>query len=319
VAIGPASDGGYYLIAINAAAAHRAIPALFDDGIPWGTSDVLSDTLDRATAAGLSVAELDPLDDVDRPEDLHVWRRVLADEDRVGCDPTVSVVMPAIDEERHVGEAVESARAAGVHEVIVVDGGSADSTAERAREAGAIVLGTARGRAMQVNAGAAEAVGDVLLFLHADSRLPSGAVADIARAIGDTAVAMGAFQFDAGGGHARDRFMSWAGRMRHRAFGLPYGDQGQFLRRRDFEDLGGMPQIPVMEEWELARRCARLGRIATTPSRVWTSGRAWHEHGAATVVAVNAAVIAGYRLGANPEDLARWRAGIAPSRRPEPR
>jgi rSAM/selenodomain-associated transferase 2 len=218
--------------------------------------------------------------------------------------------------EEHIADATKSALDAGVHEVIVVDGGSIDSTAERARASGAVVLEAPRGRARQVSAGAAEAVGDVLLFLHADSRLPPSAVADIAAALGGDDVAMGAFQFDAGNGHACDRLMSWAGRTRHRVFGLPYGDQGQFLRRRDFEDLGGMPQIPVMEEWELARRCARLGRIATAPSRAWTSGRAWREHGVVRVVAVNGAVIAGYRLGADPEDLARWRAGIAPAKRP---
>ena len=313
VVLGPASDGGYYLAGVRASAAERAVPALFGGEIPWGSAGVLATTLGSIERAGLSVAHLSELADVDREDDLPVWEGVRAERERVRTDPQLSVVIPALDEQARIADAIESAHAAGVGEVIVADGGSADRTVGVARNAGALVLAAPRGRAAQLAAGAHRASGDVLLFLHADSRLPQSALDDVQATLSGPDIVLGAFAFNAGDpSRPRDRFMSWGGRMRHGFFGLPYGDQGQFIRRQDLEDLGGIPQMPTMEDWELAVRCKRLGKLGVAPSRLWTSGRAWQEHGALAVIVMNSAVIVGYRLGVRPEKLAAWRAVITP-------
>ncbi len=255
---------------------------------------------------------LDELADIDRPEDLALWDDLLAAQERVRTDPTLSVVIPALNEEANIAAAVESAFGGGAHEVIVADGGSTDRTIELAEKSGATVIKASAGRASQINAGASQVTGDVLLFLHADSLVPATALNDIRDVLADPGVVLGGFRFSAGDqSRASDRFMSWVGRTRHGLFGLPYGDQGQFLRRVDFEDLGGMPLMPVMEDYEFALRCRRLGRLGVARSQLWTSARGWEEHGIVSVAVVNSAVIVGYRAGVGSDRLAAWRASIA--------
>ncbi|MDH4140492.1 MAG: TIGR04283 family arsenosugar biosynthesis glycosyltransferase, partial [Coriobacteriia bacterium] len=297
---------------MRAQVAGIAIPTLFSRQIPWGEAEVLSATVDSAEKAGLLVARIDPLADVDRTEDVAVWDTVLAQRDRARENPRVSAVVPTLNEESDVVRAIESARAAGVHEVLVADGGSTDSTIPRAEAAGALVVRAPRGRASQMNAGAAIAAGDAIVFLHADTILPNTALADIRRALQDDSVAAGAFRYSAGDPRdATDRLITLVGGLRYALFGLPYGDQALFVRRRDFEDLGGFPDIPTMEDYEFATRVARLGRIATATSEVHTSTRAWRNHGLVRTTLTNMAVIAGYRAGIPAERLAAWRRPIA--------
>ncbi|PKQ15591.1 MAG: hypothetical protein CVT67_08690 [Actinobacteria bacterium HGW-Actinobacteria-7] len=321
VVLGPATDGGYYLIAMNASVADRAVPALLElVTMPWGTSRVLDATLEAAAASGLSTALLEPLSDVDRPEDLTVWEQILAQEEQLRVQPRLSVVIPALNEAAEIASAVRGAHATGAIEVIVADGGSTDATVDIARKCGAMVVPSSRGRARQLNAGADHASGDVLIFLHADSRLPADALDHIGSALRGSGVVLGSFRFRAGDpARALDRLITSAGRLRQRVFKLPYGDMAPFLRHRDFDDLGGFLDVPVMEDYEFALRCKRLGLLRTAGADCVTSARAWHDHGLIRVTLVNARVIAGYRLGASFERLARWRAGIlapGPEKRP---
>lgn len=303
--LGPAGDGGYYLVGVRADVADSVYAALFEQ-IPWGTSGVLAATLARLSALGMTPALLPTLDDIDRPADARRWQARRLEERTT--KPRTSVVIPSLNEQDVIARAVQSARASGAHEVIVADGGSADATVARAEDAGATVVRAPRGRAEQMNAGSERASGDVLLFLHADTVLPRDACSLIADTLGDPWVVGGAFDYSAGHeSDPLDRFISAAGQLRYTVFRLPYGDQAIFVRRTVFEDLGGFPELPVMEDYEFALRLKRLGYIARVPAAIRTSTRAWREHGLLARTARDMATIAGYRLGVDPARLARWR------------
>lgn len=311
VVLGPATDGGYCLAGVRADAARAALPALFGAGIRWGTDTVFSETMASLARVGIAVATLETLPDIDRPEDVAIWQQLRAEQERVRVSPEISVVVPVLDESERITGAIESALAAGIQDVVVADGGSTDDTAALARAAGAAVIAAPRGRSSQLNAGAAQATGHVLVFLHADCRLPADAAAQIREGLGNPRVALGAFRFEAGDRtDFIDRLITAVGRLRHRVFALPYGDQALFIRREDFEDLGGFPGIPVMEDYELASRCRRLGALGTASSSVRSSTRAWRDHGVLAWTLVNMAVIGGYRLGLSPRTLASWRGSV---------
>jgi hypothetical protein len=315
--LGPAVDGGYYLIAMRAErvkAGHSApkLDALFGPGIGWGGPDVLARTLEVARTAGLTVELLDQLADIDRSEDLALWERLLAEEERVRTAPRISVVIPALNEAGHVGAAVVSALTGGAADVLVVDGGSSDSTRAAARQAGARVLDSPRrGRAVQMNLGAREARGDALLFLHADCVLPADFAAAVRDVLARPGTVGGAFRFGVAGPKGpRAALIELTGAMRS-WLGAPWGDQALFLRGEVFADLGGYPEIPVMEDDELARRLGRLGRVEVAPGTVRSSARAWDEAGLLRATAINIAVATGYRLGMSAERLAAWRSPVS--------
>jgi hypothetical protein len=305
--LGPATDGGYWLVGLRASAAPRALPALFQ-AVSWGSAEVLRQTEERAAAAGLAMVRLEPLADIDRPEDLPEWGR------RRDVPPSamrVSVVIPTVEEQKRVGRAIASALAGGAAEVVVADGGSNDATEEVAAQAGAIVVQAPRGRARQLNAGAARATGDVLLFLHADTTLPPGAAPLVRRALGTPGVVAGAFAHRSDGVGALGWLLTTGGRLRCRLSGHPYGDQALFLRRRTFRALGGFPDLPVMEDWELVARLRRLGRVLVLPEEAVTSSASFDDHGLLWSGVITAAVILGYQLGVDPARLAAWRRRIA--------
>lgn len=303
IVIGPADDGGYWLLGVSARAASRALAVLFD-GVAWGSATVLRETLARAEAASLQVAMVDELSDVDRPEDLRRWHDERARERQK--PGSVSVVVPALNEVAHIGGAVHNAFDGGADEVIVVDGGSTDATSRAAAGAGARVIAAPTGRALQMNAGAAAALGDALVFLHADTRLPVGFASRVRDALAVGGTSGGAFTF-AADGDSLAGLLSWIGRARNAIFKVPYGDQALFLRRRTFEDLGGYPVQPVMEDWELARRLARLGEVRLLPECAVSSSRRWTEAGLLVPTIAYLAIIAGYRLGVDPVVLDGWR------------
>ncbi len=304
--LGPAADGGYWLIGLRAEANERA-GELFE-GVSWGSDAVLRETLERAARRQLEPALLEELADVDRPEDLAGWER---ERDAPAGALRLSVVIPTLDEEALIAGAVERAREAGVDEVLVADGGSRDRTRELAARAGAEVLETPRGRARQLNAGAARASGDALLFLHADTTLPAGAGALIRRALGRAGTVAGAFAYRAAARGLLGHLLTVGNGVRYRLSGHPYGDQGLFLRRRTFRALGGFPELPVMEDWELVARLRRLGRVVVLPQAAITSAASFTDAGLVRACVVNVAVIVGYQLGLDPGQLAGWRARVA--------
>jgi rSAM/selenodomain-associated transferase 2 len=220
--------------------------------------------------------------------------------------PLVSVIVPVLDEERALPRLLDHLAALpGAIEVIVVDGGSADASREivRAHPLGARLLAAAGGRAGQMNAGAAAAAGAVLVFLHADTRLPATAHASLAAALA-RGVEGGNFavRFDGGGAFARFLTAFYAVQRRLGAF---YGDSAIFVRADAFRALGGYRPLPVMEDHDLARRLRRRGRTACLPGPAVTSSRRWRRLGMARTVASWLAIRWLYALGVPAERLAR--------------
>jgi len=191
----------------------------------------------------------------------------------------ISIVVPALNEESTLPATLERARAARVGEVLVVDGGSSDGTRAVAERMGARVIESARGRAVQMNAGAAAASGDVLLFLHADTLLPAGFDAAVERALADPAVAGGRFDLDL----QPSSFLIWLTavliNLRSRWSRMSTGDQCIFVRRSVFERLGGFPDLPLMEDVAFSRLLKRAGRVACLREKAVTSSRRWVKDG----------------------------------------
>jgi uncharacterized protein len=305
VVLGPADDGGYYLIGLR-----RAAPRLFQE-ISWGTAEVLGQTRQAARTAGLSYALLPSLPDVDRPEDLPVWRRHIPGfrEKKKEAQPAqeaplISIIIPALNEEGTIAACLEATAQAENVERIVVDGGSADGTVERAKAWGATVLSAPRGRARQMNAGAGAAKGEILLFLHADTRLASGFERQIRLLLGRPRVSAGAFSFRLDRIESAGlRLIQMAANWRSRFLQIPYGDQAIFLRAPLFRKIGGYPDLPIMEDYELIRRLKKRGRIVTADLPAVTSARRWRVLGVWRTTVLNWLLVLAYLLGLPPARL----------------
>lgn len=235
---------------------------------------------------------------------------------RVGCYSgamRLSVVIPALDEADAIAAAVASARVdgsgGGPVEVIVVDGGSRDATAERARRAGARVLSGARGRARQQQLGLRESAGDAVLFLHADTRLPPGWDGEVVAALGDPRVVGGCFRFAFDRHSPALRLVEWGARLRVALLGIPYGDQALFARREALEAIGGVPQAPIMEDLDLVRALRARGRLVCLGRPAVTSARRYVSGGALRTMLRHWAAAAGWWLGLDRGRLAAWYRG----------
>jgi uncharacterized protein len=308
-AIGPTDDGGFYLLALR-----RCPPGLLSN-LPWSRADTFSATLARLRRAGLSTVVLEPWFDVDRPDDLERLRGLLSANvlvapatQRALTMPTISVVIAALDEEKLIGRALtDLANIPDLHEVIVVDGGSRDRTRDIARARRARVITAARGRGPQLNAGAAAATGDVLLFLHADTMLPTDAPDHVSRALAQPGVIAGAFRTWTVAEEPRPWFapLLRLADLRSRMTRYPYGDQAMFVRADAFRDAGGFADIPLMEDLELSRRLWQLGRIYTCRASVRVSGRRFVSRPIVYTALVNVFPLL-FRAGVSPHVLARW-------------
>jgi hypothetical protein len=291
VVLGPSLDGGYWLVGSR-------LPVAIFDSIAWGTDGVLAQTLARITAQGLSVALLAPLKDIDTPQDLQAWQP-----DGSWKRPYLSVVIPALNEEKHLARTIPHAQTPDM-EVIVADGGSHDQTVALARQAGATVVHCPQGRARQQNQGAQAARGQVLLFLHADTRLPPDFGAQMFDLLLDPTVVLGAFHFKTDGAHWAMPWIEWAANARSRWLKMPYGDQALFMRKARFDQIGGFPDVPIAEDLFLARRMRHLGRVALAPGRAVTSGRRWRGLGIVRTTVINFGIAAGCLIGMDPKKLA---------------
>ena len=209
----------------------------------------------------------------------------------------VSVIVPTLNEAAHIGATIDAAFAAGAAEVLVCDGGSSDATTAIARERGARVIAGERRRARQLNRGAAEASGEWLLFVHADTLLPAGACEAVAKSGAD----FGGFFIDFLEPGWRLRYVAFMVNLRTRLSRAPWGDQGHFARRAAFP---GYPDFPIMEDYELARRMRR--RAAILPLKVRTSGRRFLQKGVIRTSVINWTIVVAYHCGVSPERLAQW-------------
>jgi hypothetical protein len=293
VVLGPATDGGYYLIGLR-----QPVAELFT-GPRWGTDSVLGDSLLILKQAGLRFSLLQPLNDIDRPEDLSSWRRFAEEQ-----DTGISVIIAGLNEAERIGATVQAALQAEPDEVIVVDGGSQDETVARAERAGAKVLKSRAGRARQLNAGASRAGGGLLLFLHADTLVPPGYVAAIQGGLAQSRASAGAFAFALREAFPGRWLVERSTNLRSRLWQRPYGDQGLFLRRTLFEELGGYADLPILEDYELVQRLRKCGRIVTLNQPALTSSRRWQQLGFLRTTLLNKWMILGYGLGWPIEKLA---------------
>ncbi|HEX8692389.1 MAG TPA: TIGR04283 family arsenosugar biosynthesis glycosyltransferase [Longimicrobium sp.] len=224
----------------------------------------------------------------------------------MSAGPRLSIVVPALDEAEGIVEtlaALGPLRARG-HEVIVVDGGSADATAELARPLADRVLAAERGRARQQNAGAAAAAGDVLLFLHADTHLPPGADSLVLGGLERTGRGWGRFDVRLTGRHPVLRVVERMIGLRSRLSGIATGDQAVFVRRDWFRRAGGFPDLPLMEDVALSRALKRLGPPLCLRETVVTSSRRWERRGVFRTMLLMWRLRWSYWRGADPAVLA---------------
>ena len=221
----------------------------------------------------------------------------------------ISVIIPTLDEAANLPATLEPLHGVKGVEVIVADGGSSDATGAMAEAAGARLVVARTGRASQQNAGAEVAGGEVLLFLHADTVLPTG-FAEAARAtLAQPEVVLGAFCLGIDGEGWGLRLVERLADWRSRCLQMPYGDQALFLRRETFISLGGFPEQEIMEDFELVRRLKKLGKVELSTLAVQTSARRWQRLGVVRTTLLNQLIICGYFLGVSPARLAGWYRG----------
>jgi len=218
---------------------------------------------------------------------------------------SISVIIPTWNEQACLEETLRGLREQGPAEIIVADGGSTDATCHVAGAADRLVEGP-RGRAVQMNHGAAHAGGDVLLFLHADCALEPGALAAAEEALRRRRVAAGCFRMAVTAPAPVYRLIDACATARVRLTGLVYGDQGLFVRRALFERVGGFPEVRLMEDVSISRALRRLGQVVVAPRRIFVSPRRWQRQGVVRQTLRNWALTALAAAGVHPDRLAAY-------------
>ncbi len=217
----------------------------------------------------------------------------------------ISVIVPIKNEGPEVAQRFRRFAASRDTELIAADGGGSPETARAFQGIGARVITSDRNRGLRLALAAREARGEILFFLHADSRPPENALAAIEESLENGAVA-GSFRLAYEDADARLRWIAWWANARSRILGLPFGDQGLFCRREAYERAGGFRDMPICDDLDLVRRLKRVGTFAIRPEKTVTSPRRYHERGALRQVLRNWRVLLGYFAGVAPEMLERW-------------
>ena len=230
----------------------------------------------------------------------------------------ISVVIPVRNEAENLPQFLHSLEHLPVAELILVDGGSSDdslfllqswaahSNADSKNAYRRILRKTRPGRARQMNAGAKQATGDILLFLHADTRLPAEGIDLILETMKNKTLLGGAFRLHIASKHPFLLWVCWIANLRSVYWKLPYGDQAFFVRRTVFEAIGGYPDLPLMEDVALIRRLKKEGRIVLLKKTVSTSARRWRRQGYYFTSFRNMLLLGLYFAGVSPKRLAKW-------------
>jgi rSAM/selenodomain-associated transferase 2 len=218
---------------------------------------------------------------------------------------SVSIIIPALNEAACIAATVASLRRQQPAEIIVVDGGSGDGTPELARGAD-LVLPSPPGRAVQMNLGASRARGDYLLFVHADCTLDDGALTALAGALRNPRTIAGCFNMRVTADGMLYRCIDAAATARVRLTGVVYGEQGLFLRRRDYHRLGGFPPWRFMEDVFFSRMLRQHGRVVVLPQRIHVAARRWQRVGLIRQTLRNWTLTGLALAGVHPDRLARW-------------
>jgi rSAM/selenodomain-associated transferase 2 len=218
---------------------------------------------------------------------------------------TVSIIIPTLNEASCLAETLRLLRAERPQEIIVVDGGSTDATREQARAADSWLAGPC-GRAAQMNCGAAEAHGAILLFLHADCTVERNSLPAVERCLGRQAIAAGCFQMTVKADGLAFRMIDYCATARVRLTGLCYGDQGLFVERRLFERIGGFPPLGFMEDVFISKALRRQGRLAVIDKKIFVSPRRWQRMGVVRQTLRNWTLTALAAAGVHPDRLAQF-------------
>ena len=214
----------------------------------------------------------------------------------------ISIIIPTLNEAKNLPALQPLTQIAA--ECIVVDGGSTDETVKTAKELGFRVAECTGGRGKQVNFGAALASSRILLFLHADTLLPENFQEAVITCLHQQDTVLGAFRLTIRDSGFALRCICRLANLRSRLLQLPYGDQALFLNRETFEELGGFPEQPIMEDYIFVKLAKKRGRVVTLQDEVVTSGRRWQRLGIFQTTLLNQLVVLGYSLGVPAEKLA---------------
>ncbi|MGB3642471.1 MAG: TIGR04283 family arsenosugar biosynthesis glycosyltransferase [Rivularia sp. (in: cyanobacteria)] len=221
----------------------------------------------------------------------------------------ISIIIPTLNESENIKATLISTQISTNIEVIVVDGGSEDNTVDIAESFGVKVIPGYKNRARQMNAGARNATGDILLFLHADTLLPANFDAMIRTALQQPSTVAGAFALRINAPDIGLRLVELGVKYRSKLFKMPYGDQAIFITKDKFNNIRGFPELAIMEDFELIRNLKDLGKITFIPVPVITSPRRWLKKGILQTTLINQIVIIAYFLGISPERIRSWYRG----------
>lgn len=219
----------------------------------------------------------------------------------------LSIIIPTLNEAQILETTLRLLLHSPDTEIIIVDGGSEDQTLAIATGLGVKVVQSPQlGRAFQMNFGAKMAQGEILLFLHADSKVPQGYAQFIKTILSKPQTVAGAFSLKIEGSQLALRLIEKMVNWRSQFFSLPYGDQGLFIKTELFQEMGGFAELPIMEDFEMIKRLQKRGKIAIIPNPVITSARRWQKLGIWKTTLLNQLIILGYYARISPHTLAKW-------------
>lgn len=295
--IGPSLDGGFYLFGANRQVQQQAASVLQAE-IPWSTPQVLASVHSLCRQQSLPLFLLPPKRDIDAYEDWLDYQAASA-----ATDIAVSIIVPTLNEELYLADCLRSLEHPCC-ERIVVDGGSSDNTLQIARQSGVRTLRCpVANRGRQLNAGAAVARGKLLLFFHADSRMPVGGIASMLSAMQEPRLIGGGFDLGFFPPEPFYRFLAFGANLFCRMTRMIFGDRGMFLRADRFWQLGGFPETAIMEDAALSTSMRRAGKIAILPEVVETSARKYANETKLQAIYRTMWAYAAYRLGVSPETI----------------